>query len=56
MPVLEREEYIEQAYFFHAFRERLVDGLPSQEILRGSAKSCSRRPSCRWPSRSCTSR
>ena len=33
MPVLEREEYIEQAYFFHAFRERLVDGLPSQEIL-----------------------
>ena len=33
MPVLEREEYIEQAYFFRAFRERLVDGLPSQEIL-----------------------
>ncbi len=33
MPVLEREEYIEQAYFFHAFRERLIDGLPSQEIL-----------------------
>ncbi len=33
MPVLDREEYIEQAYFFHAFRERLVDGLPSQEIL-----------------------
>jgi hypothetical protein len=33
MPVLEREEYIEQAYFFHAFRDRLVDGLPAQEIL-----------------------
>jgi hypothetical protein len=33
MPVLEREEYIEQAYFFHAFRERLMDGLPAQEIL-----------------------
>lgn len=33
MPVLEREEYIEQAYFFNAFRERLLDGLPSQEIL-----------------------
>ena len=33
MPVLEREEYIEQVYFFRAFRERLVDGLPSQEIL-----------------------
>jgi len=33
MPVLEREEYIEQLYFFRTFRERLVDGLPSQEIL-----------------------
>ena len=33
MPVLEREEYIEQAYFFHTLRERLVDGLPSQDIL-----------------------
>jgi hypothetical protein len=33
MPVLEREEYIEQAYFFHTFRDRLIDGLPSQEIL-----------------------
>jgi len=33
MPVLEREEYIEQAYFFHTFRDRLMDGLPAQEIL-----------------------
>jgi len=33
MPVLEREEYIEQAYFFASFRERLIDGLPSQQIL-----------------------
>jgi hypothetical protein len=33
MPVLEREEYIEQAYFFNSFRERLIDGLPAQEIL-----------------------
>lgn len=33
MPVLEREEYIEQAYFFRAFRERVMDGLPSQDIL-----------------------
>jgi hypothetical protein len=33
MPALDREEFIEQAYFFHAFRERLADGLPSQEIL-----------------------
>jgi hypothetical protein len=33
MPVLEREEYIEQAYFFQTFRERLIDGLPAQDIL-----------------------
>jgi hypothetical protein len=33
MPVLDREEYIEQLYFFRTFRERLVDGLPAQEIL-----------------------
>lgn len=33
MPVLEREEYIEQAYFLQAFRERVVDGQPSQEVL-----------------------
>jgi hypothetical protein len=33
MPVLEREEYVEQGYFFHTFRERLADGLPAQEIL-----------------------
>lgn len=33
MPLLEPEEYIEQAYFFHAFRERLIDGMPAQEVL-----------------------
>ncbi len=33
MPRLEREEHVEQAYFFAAFRERLIDGLPSQQIL-----------------------
>jgi hypothetical protein len=33
MPVLDREEYIEQAYFFRAFRERMSDGQPAQEIL-----------------------
>jgi len=32
-PVLEREEYIEQAYFFRVYRERLEDNLPSQEAL-----------------------
>src|SRR3954447_18978955 len=33
MPVLDREEYIEQAYFFHAFRKRIADGMPAQEVL-----------------------
>jgi hypothetical protein len=33
MPVLDREEYIEQAYFFHTFRERILDGIPAQEVL-----------------------
>jgi hypothetical protein len=33
MPVLDREEYIEQAYFFHTFRERLMDGVPAQDVL-----------------------
>ena len=33
-PVLDREEYVEQAYFFRVFRERLAENLPSQEILR----------------------
>ena len=33
MLVLDREEYIEQAYFFHAFRERVLDGMPAQEVL-----------------------
>ena len=32
-PVLDREEYIEQAYFFRVFRERLADNLPAQDIL-----------------------
>ncbi len=35
MPVLEREEYIEQAYFFQTFRERVLDGMPAQEVLAG---------------------
>ena len=33
MPVLDREEYIEQAYFFNAFRERVLDGMTSQDVL-----------------------
>jgi hypothetical protein len=31
--VLEREEYVEQAYFFRAFRERLDANVPAQAIL-----------------------
>jgi hypothetical protein len=33
MPVLDREESIEQVYFFRAFRERVLDGQPAQEVL-----------------------
>jgi hypothetical protein len=32
-PVLDREEYVEQAYFFRTFRERLADNMPAQDIL-----------------------
>lgn len=30
---LDREEYVEQAYFFRTFRERIADNLPAQDIL-----------------------
>lgn len=33
-PVLDREEYIEQEYFFRVFQERLQENVPSQEILK----------------------
>lgn len=32
-PVLDQEEYIEQAYFFRVFRERLKENLAAQDIL-----------------------
>jgi len=32
---LDREEYVEQAYFFRAFRERVQEGTSSQELLAG---------------------
>ena len=32
-PLLDREEYIEQAHFFRVFAERLRENIPSQEIL-----------------------
>jgi len=31
--VLDREEYVEQAYFFHTFRERVAQNLPTQDVL-----------------------
>ena len=31
--ILEREEYIEQAYFFRIFRERIANNMPAQDIL-----------------------
>src|SRR3954469_9435168 len=33
MPLLDREEYIEQAYFFRTVRERMAAELVTQEIL-----------------------
>lgn len=35
MPALDREEYIEQAYFFRVLRERLAEGQATQQILEG---------------------
>jgi hypothetical protein len=35
MPILDREEYIEQAYFFRVLRERLAEGLATQTVLEG---------------------
>jgi hypothetical protein len=32
--VLEREEYIEQAYFFHVLRDRLSGGMATQDVLQ----------------------
>lgn len=34
MALLEREEYIEQAYFFRTFRERLEEAVPAQDVLQ----------------------
>jgi hypothetical protein len=31
---LDREEYVEQEYFFRVYRERLLESVPSQEILQ----------------------
>src|SRR3569623_551631 len=33
MPILDREEYFEQAYFFRVLRERLAEGQPTQTVL-----------------------
>lgn len=33
MSILDREEYIEQAYFYRTFHERLKEDVPAQEIL-----------------------
>jgi hypothetical protein len=32
-PILDREEYIEQAYLFQVLRERLAQNMPAQELL-----------------------
>src|ERR1700710_1862588 len=33
MPILDREEYIEQVYFFRVLRERLAEGQATQTVL-----------------------
>jgi hypothetical protein len=33
MPMLDRDEYIEQAYFFHALHERMQQNMSTQELL-----------------------
>ncbi|MFO0059303.1 MAG: hypothetical protein ACK57O_00350 [Planctomyces sp.] len=33
-PPIDREEYVEQEYFFRVYRERLLESVPSQEILQ----------------------
>lgn len=33
MPVLDREEYVEQAFFFHSLGQRISDNLATQDVL-----------------------
>ena len=33
MPILDREEYVEQAYFFRSLGERMVESISTQELL-----------------------
>ncbi|MDA7977662.1 MAG: hypothetical protein MPJ50_02695 [Pirellulales bacterium] len=33
MPILEKEEYVEQAYFFHALAERITENMATQDVL-----------------------
>lgn len=33
MPILEKEEYVEQAYFFHALKDRIQENLATQDVL-----------------------
>ena len=47
---LDREEYIEQAYFFRTFCERLEENLPGRKSSKPSARKSSPPPSCRWRS------
>ena len=30
---LDRDEYVEQAYFFRVYRERIEENVPAQEVL-----------------------
>ncbi len=54
--ILEREEYIEQAYFFRAYRERIEEGIPAQQVLSAIHEEILATTRLPWPSNSCAAR
>ncbi|MEZ6078707.1 MAG: hypothetical protein R3C56_24440 [Pirellulaceae bacterium] len=48
--MLDREEYVEQAYFFRTLLERIGQNVPLQELMgAGQIELLSRRPNRCWP-------
>jgi len=46
--MLDREEYIEQAYLFRSFGERIMAGIAAQEALAAIGEEVLPRRSYRW--------
>ena len=46
--MLDREEHVEQAYFFRTLKERLELNLPLQELLANIRDEILASPSSRW--------